>query len=108
MALKTFKDVEEFLDSFSYIDKSNPPGLIRKSRLERMVGLLNWIGNPQESFKSIHLAGSKGKGSTATFISTLSPRTDVCSSSIGVITDAILFNVLVASSLPPQPVSITQ
>lgn len=71
MALKTFIDVEEFLDSFSYIDKSNPPGLIRKSRLERMVGLLNWIGNPQDSFKSIHLAGSKGKGSTATFISTL-------------------------------------
>lgn len=26
------------------------------------------LGNPQESFKSIHVAGSNGKGSTATFI----------------------------------------
>ena len=71
MAFKTFIDVEEYLDSFSYIDKSNPPGLIRKSRLERMVNLLNWIGNPQNDFKAIHIAGSKGKGSTATFTSVL-------------------------------------
>ena len=71
MAFKTFKDVEEYLDSFSYIDKSNPPGLIRKSRLERMINLLSFIGNPQTSFKAIHIAGSKGKGSTATFTSVL-------------------------------------
>lgn len=33
-----------------------------------MKKLLNHFGNPEKSFKSIHIAGSKGKGSTAMFL----------------------------------------
>src|SRR5690349_19470402 len=32
--------------------------------LERMRTLLRKLGNPQEHFKSVHIAGTKGKGST--------------------------------------------
>ncbi|CAG0963415.1 dihydrofolate synthase / folylpolyglutamate synthase [Phycisphaerales bacterium] len=32
-------------------------------RLDRMTALLERVGNPQSSFKSVHVAGSKGKGS---------------------------------------------
>ena len=34
--------------------------------LERMRTLLKRIGNPQNDFKSVHVAGTKGKGSTCT------------------------------------------
>ncbi len=36
--------------------------------LERIEFLLEKLGNPQNSFKSIHVAGTNGKGSTCSFI----------------------------------------
>lgn len=69
MHFKTFSDVVEYLDSFSYKDKSLSPGALRGERLDRMRHILKRIGNPEESFTSYHLAGSKGKGSTAAFLS---------------------------------------
>ncbi len=38
---------------------------------KRIKLLLKQIGNPQESFKAIHIAGTSGKGSTASLISKL-------------------------------------
>ncbi|MDR0978296.1 MAG: bifunctional folylpolyglutamate synthase/dihydrofolate synthase [Endomicrobium sp.] len=40
-----------------------------KPGLSRIRKFLKDIGDPQDSFKSIHIAGSNGKGSTAAFIS---------------------------------------
>jgi len=40
-------------------------------RLDRMRRLCDYFGNPQEEFKKIHIAGSKGKGSTAAYIGEL-------------------------------------
>ncbi len=37
-------------------------------KLERIKGFLNTIDNPQDSFRAIHIAGTKGKGSTCAFI----------------------------------------
>ena len=71
MALNTFNEVVNYLDSFSYSDKSKAPGIIRENRLERMENLLKWIKNPEKDLKIIHLAGSKGKGSTATYLAIL-------------------------------------
>lgn len=36
-----------------------------KFNLDRIRGLLDALGNPQEKFQSVHIAGTKGKGSTA-------------------------------------------
>ena len=36
--------------------------------LARTSRLLSALGNPQRSFKSVHIAGTKGKGSTATMV----------------------------------------
>ncbi len=36
--------------------------------LERMEKLLGKLGNPHKSLKSVHIAGTKGKGSTATML----------------------------------------
>ena len=71
MEFTHFGQVTEYLDSFSYTDRSSGPGFIRNVRLERMENLLAHIGNPEKDFKSVHIAGSKGKGSTATFIAVL-------------------------------------
>ncbi len=43
----------------------------RHLKLERMQTLLQLIGNPQEQLQVIHVAGSKGKGSTATMIAAI-------------------------------------
>lgn len=40
-------------------------------RLDRVRAMLVLLGNPQEHFKSIHVAGTSGKGSTCTFISSI-------------------------------------
>jgi dihydrofolate synthase/folylpolyglutamate synthase len=36
--------------------------------LDRVVRLLSLLGNPQEKYKVVHIAGTKGKGSTAAMI----------------------------------------
>ncbi|MCA1754902.1 MAG: bifunctional folylpolyglutamate synthase/dihydrofolate synthase [Spirochaeta sp.] len=40
----------------------------RHYRLERMQRWLRILGNPQQKFRAVHIAGSKGKGSTAAMI----------------------------------------
>lgn len=42
-----------------------------KPGLERITNLMNLLGNPQDSFKSVHIAGTNGKGSVATYISSI-------------------------------------
>lgn len=42
-----------------------------KLGLDNITGFLKKLGNPQQSFKSFHVAGSNGKGSTASFISSI-------------------------------------
>ncbi len=42
-----------------------------KLGLEKITNLLNFLGNPQNSFKSIHVAGSNGKGSVSSYISSI-------------------------------------
>ncbi len=40
-------------------------------RLRRMFGLLDALGNPQQNLRCIHVAGTKGKGSTSQLIAGL-------------------------------------
>lgn len=42
-----------------------------KLGLERIEKLLDYIGNPQDKLKCFHIAGSNGKGSTASFIASI-------------------------------------
>lgn len=60
-------DAFAFIESFINFERSKKQ-TIRDYRLDRMKKLLDHFGNPDKSFKTIHLAGSKGKGSTAMFL----------------------------------------
>ncbi|MBO4449304.1 MAG: bifunctional folylpolyglutamate synthase/dihydrofolate synthase [Clostridiales bacterium] len=42
-----------------------------KPGLERITKLLDLLGNPQDQVKSVHVAGTNGKGSVCTYLSTI-------------------------------------
>ena len=42
--------------------------------LDRMVKMLEYVGNPHKAFASIHITGTKGKGSTSIMMSTILER----------------------------------
>jgi dihydrofolate synthase/folylpolyglutamate synthase len=48
-----------------------------KLGLENPRRLMNVLGEPQKSFRSVHIAGTNGKGSTATIIASILKRTGV-------------------------------
>ncbi len=44
------------------------PGAPPRFTLDRIAALLQHLGNPHQAFASVHIAGSKGKGSTAAML----------------------------------------
>ena len=59
-----------YIESFTNLERK-PGTSMRPYRLDRMKALLRHFGNPEGSFRSIHVAGSKGKGSTAAFLTAI-------------------------------------
>ncbi len=63
--------ITTYQEALDYINSLNPSS--RKDYLsiglERMKSFLNLLDNPQNKFKSIHVAGTAGKGSTSSILS---------------------------------------
>lgn len=57
------KNINEY---FQYLYKLERVGI--KYDLTNITKLCRYLGNPQNNFKSIHIAGTNGKGATASFI----------------------------------------
>jgi len=68
MTFKTPDEVYAYLDRFLNFERKVEPTAYR---LDRMIALKEFFGRPDESFRVIHVAGSKGKGSTATMIASI-------------------------------------
>ena len=65
-----YQATEEFLlGRINYERVAKMPYSNREMNLNRMRRLLELLGDPHESLNIIHIAGTKGKGSTAAFIS---------------------------------------
>lgn len=58
--------------------------------LDRMRSLLRKMGNPHEQFKSIHVAGTKGKGSTCAMIASM---LQACGYKVGIYTSPHLIDI---------------
>lgn len=58
-----------FEESMEYIENSGKFGI--KLGLKRIERLCELLGNPEKDLKIIHVAGTNGKGSTVTFISSI-------------------------------------
>ena len=65
------RDIAQLETVFDSFCPSLPEARIRDNRLERMVRLLDLIGHPEESYKTYHTAGSKGKGTTSMYLASL-------------------------------------
>jgi dihydrofolate synthase/folylpolyglutamate synthase len=58
-----------FEEAMHFLIKANQYGSVLG--LENMQRLLNYLGNPQDKLKFIHIAGTNGKGSTTAFIANI-------------------------------------
>ncbi len=61
----TYDQAIEYLESFINYEKLAAPYDPRKWKLDRVERLLEAVNNPHEGLRFIHIAGTKGKGSTA-------------------------------------------
>ena len=59
----TYNDAISKIDSLMMF--GSRPGL------DRILELLDLMGNPQDKLKYVHIAGTNGKGSTSKFISSV-------------------------------------
>lgn len=61
--------LEYLLGRVNYEKSGHRPYSANHYKLNRMRALLEYLGNPQDRLATVHIAGTKGKGSTATFLS---------------------------------------
>jgi len=61
------EEIFTYLASFVNFERSRKQ-TIREYRIDRMRALLEHFDNPQDTMQTIHIAGSKGKGSTALYM----------------------------------------
>jgi len=64
-SITTFDSAIQFLATLTNVETARPSHIDREAvfRLDRMQALVQALGDPQNSFRSVHVAGSKGKGS---------------------------------------------
>jgi len=61
---RTFRGAVDYLNRFTDYERMAAPGRPRYT-LDRMRSLVAALGHPERSFRSLHVAGTKGKGSVA-------------------------------------------
>ena len=66
-----FPQAKTYLDSFINYEFDLSKVSFDSLRIDRVQELLKLLGNPQNNFKIIHVAGSKGKGSTTALIASI-------------------------------------
>lgn len=64
----SYPEAVQYLESLINYEKIPAYPYKESLKLERIKDFLNIIGNPQEFLRCIHIAGTKGKGSTCVFI----------------------------------------
>jgi dihydrofolate synthase / folylpolyglutamate synthase len=69
--LATPRDVFSWVESFTNLEKNNLPLDKRTYRLDRMRALLSLFDYPDGGLSLVHVAGTKGKGSTAALIASV-------------------------------------
>ena len=60
-------------EALQYINQLNSRGI--SLGLERITALLEFLGNPQDALRCIHVAGTNGKGSVCAFLDSVLQKT---------------------------------
>lgn len=64
----TYREAVRYLDSFVNYEKKDRYDYAGSFNLDRIKEIAGLLGNPQDNIKSVHIAGTKGKGSTCAII----------------------------------------
>jgi len=76
-AFKTYKEAMKYLyEKTDYEKQSRLRYNVTTFNLNRMEKLLSLLGNPHKKFPTVHIAGTKGKGSTATMLAKMLEAND--------------------------------
>lgn len=90
-SIRTYKSALNFLNSQVDYEKTSRIGYNTTNyNLARMGRILSALGNPHKEFKSIHIGGTKGKGSTAAMVSSMLGN---CNLKVGLYTSPHLIDV---------------
>ena len=73
----TYHEALSYLYSFFNLEHHAQFSYRRELNLERMRKLLDWFNHPERQFKSVLIAGTKGKGSTAFFLHSMLVRNGI-------------------------------
>ncbi|RMH12374.1 MAG: bifunctional folylpolyglutamate synthase/dihydrofolate synthase [Planctomycetota bacterium] len=102
--IKTFEDALAFLYSHVNFERTRPRSVDRsKFKLDRTRALLEELGNPHTAFCSIHIAGSKGKGSVCEM---LTAALGACGYAVGLYTSPHLVDITERVRIGPTPIPI--
>ena len=71
----TYQEALDFLDSFQNYEKSIAYQYPEDFSLDRIKKFLDKLGNPHREYQILHVAGTKGKGSTCVFAASILQRT---------------------------------
>ena len=67
--MRTYTEALAYLNQFINYERTQPQRYAPETlSLDRVSGLLERLGRPDRAYRSIHIAGTKGKGSTAAMI----------------------------------------
>lgn len=67
----TYQEALQYLGSFTNYEKKDSYNYKRSFKLDRMHKLVSLLGNPHKHIRSIHIAGTKGKGSTSAIVQSI-------------------------------------
>lgn len=67
----TYQNALAYLDSLTNFEKRPNFDYKKSLKLERMFSFSHLLGNPHRGIKTIHISGTKGKGSVSSFINSI-------------------------------------
>ena len=97
----SYYEVRDWLEGFIPFTYSK-----KNLGLARINYLLKLLGNPQEKFKSIHIAGTSGKGSTAFYIGRLLQELKSQRVKVGLHTSPHLVDLRERMQINGEPISV--
>ena len=69
--LRLYEEAERIVYSLISRPPSPPEGTPRSEIRRRAIERLEFVGNPHQQFKSIHIGGTSGKGSTSSLVASI-------------------------------------
>jgi dihydrofolate synthase/folylpolyglutamate synthase len=74
MTIETYQQALDYWFARTNYEQIGMPADLRELKLERMEALLDRLGNPHRGLAIVHIAGTKGKGSTAAMLASVLRR----------------------------------